>query len=223
MGGDSMQAFSPVENATIGVAAGTIEVTILQPILYFKNAAQQGLPLSMNPRVLYRGLGMSVTNMSELVMIQQQRFGLGILETPSKLVAEAGASSLSRGLVMSCGREGLFCAGYLGMGPAFSRELEEGKGWSPGTAKFVGCVGAGVIAATLSHPMDTIKTCMQGDVQRTNYGTVSETAKTLHAEGGLGAFFKGWHWRTGRMICAIFIMGQCKDVLSPLFFPHHFE
>lgn len=174
---------------------------------------------------------------------------------------------------MSCGREGLFCAGYLGMGPAFSRELEEGtlsdtalgdtsvmnrctytlhpptalavtiatrspqkrrfffligtgirwrrsgkhpvsrtvwdaqvsrtfpisglastntcnisgifflarffnilkkntkknpqgKGWSPGTAKFVGCVGAGVIAATLSHPMDTIKTCMQGDVQR---------------------------------------------------------
>lgn len=32
MGGDSMQAFSPVENATIGVAAGTIEVTILQPM-----------------------------------------------------------------------------------------------------------------------------------------------------------------------------------------------
>lgn len=124
--------------------------------------------------------------------------GLGILETPSKLVAEAGAGSLSRGLVMSCGREGLFCAGYLGMGPAFSRELEEGKGWSAATAKFVGCVGAGVISATLSHPMDTIKTCMQGDVTRTKFGTLTETAKTLHAEGGMGAFFKGWHWRTGR-------------------------
>ena len=33
MGGeDAMQNFSPVENATIGVAAGTIEVTILQPM-----------------------------------------------------------------------------------------------------------------------------------------------------------------------------------------------
>ena len=75
--------------------------------------------------------------------------------------------------------------------PAFTRELEEGSGWSAGKAKFVGCVGAGVIAATLSHPMDTIKTCMQGDVARIKYGTLTETAKTLHAEGGMGAFFKG--------------------------------
>lgn len=150
--------------------------------------------LSFNEMVASAFVGGALSGIAcgpmELVMIQQQRYGLGIFETPQKLVAEAGAASLSRGLLMSCGRESLFCAGYLGMGPAFSRELEEGKGWSAGSAKFVGCVGAGVIAALTSHPMDTIKTCMQGDVQGLKYGTVTETAKALHAEGGIGAFYK---------------------------------
>jgi hypothetical protein len=54
-------------------------------------------------------------------------------------------------------------------------------------------------------------------------GTIGETVSALHAEKGVRSFFKGWHWRTGRMICAMFIMGECKDVLSPLFFPQHFE
>ena len=35
-------------------------------------------------------------------------------------------------------------------------------------------------------------------------------------------FYKGWSWRTGRMICAVFVMGQCKDILGPLMFPHRF-
>ncbi len=29
----------------------------LQPTLYWKNAAQQGMPFTINPRVVYRGLG----------------------------------------------------------------------------------------------------------------------------------------------------------------------
>ena len=29
----------------------------LQPTIYWKNAAQQGLPFTADPRVLYRGLG----------------------------------------------------------------------------------------------------------------------------------------------------------------------
>ena len=33
-------------------------------------------------------------------------------------------------------------------------------------------------------------------------------------------FFKGWAFRTSRMICAIWLIGQCKDRLGPLFYPH---
>lgn len=255
----------------LGIAAGIIEVTILQPMLYCKNATQQKLPFTLSPRVLYRGLAMSVTNMAvltglqfpltgavtkavtggadrrlssaeqifsgfcggclsgfacapmELVMIQQQRFGGTLLTTPARILGEVGFTGLFRGLIMSCGREGLFTAGYLGIGPVITRTLQEDYNQSIAASKAGGAVGGGVIAATLSHPIDTIKTCMQGDIQRKEYGSLSETARTLFKESGPARFFRGWGWRTGRMICAVFIMNECKVQLAPLLFPHHFR
>ena len=67
----------------------------------------------------------------ELVMIQQQRFGTSLFATPSKVVAEAGVGSLfGRGLFMSCGREGVFTAGMLGLGPVMRRYASEKMGYS---------------------------------------------------------------------------------------------
>jgi len=63
------------------MGAGTIEVCLLQPMLYCKNATQQGLPFTLNPRTLYRGLGMSVINMSVLTGVQFPLTG-----TVSKLI-----------------------------------------------------------------------------------------------------------------------------------------
>jgi hypothetical protein len=265
-----MQKLSAVENMGVGVVSGAIEVIILQPMLYCKNATQQGLKLSLDPRVLYRGIGMSVTNMSiltglqfpltgmvanvmtgganrqmsgseqigagflggaisglacapmELSMIQQQRFGGSLLGTPMRIVSEFGLLTLMRGLVTSCGREGLFTAGVLGIAPVFANTLKEDYGFNE-LAKPCGAVGAGVVAATLSHPLDTIKTCMQGDIERKQYGTLTETAKTLLKEGGPQRFFSGWHWRTGRMICAVYLLSSCKDIFAPIMFPHHFK
>ena len=59
-----------MENVALGVCAGTIEVTLLQPMLYCKNAVQQSLPFTANPRVLYRGLSTSILNMSVLTGLQ---------------------------------------------------------------------------------------------------------------------------------------------------------
>jgi|NorSeaMetagenome_1021524.scaffolds.fasta_scaffold195270_2 hypothetical protein len=50
--------------------SGTVEVSLLQPMLYCKNAVQQARPFTLDPRVLYRGLLMSVTNMSVLTGAQ---------------------------------------------------------------------------------------------------------------------------------------------------------
>ena len=44
------QKMTPVDNTITGILAGTIEVTLLQPMLYCKNASQQGLGLSLDPR-----------------------------------------------------------------------------------------------------------------------------------------------------------------------------
>jgi len=266
---EAFQTLSPLQNALIGTAAGTIEVTILQPMLYCKNATQQKLGLSFDPRVLYRGLVMSVGNMAILsalqfpltnvitaaitggsprklsdiemiaagfgggalsgiaccpmegIMIQQQRFGQSLIATAGNMLRTYGAASFGRGMITSVGREGLFTMGYMGVAPVISQKIREDlPSVSPYQGKLLGAVGAGLIAATLSHPLDTIKTCMQGDQQRATYDSFSNTLSKLRSEGGL---FRGWSWRTGRMICAMFIMSECKERLSPLFFPDHFD
>ena len=262
-----VKLLSPVQNASLGGIAGTIEVIILQPMLYCKNATQQKLPLTLDPRVLYRGIGVSIGNMvvltgvqfpltgmvsrtitggqdrdlskgekvvagftggaisgfvcapMELIMIQQQRFGTSMLAAASRIVSEKGPLALFRGLETSCGREGLFTAGYLGMGPVFAEQLQAKYGLSASTSNFAGAAGAGMIAATLSHPLDTIKTCMQGDIERATYSDFMGTARTLLAEAGPLRFFNGWAFRTTRMICAIWLIGQCKNFFGSRLFP----
>ena len=263
---------SSLENIGLGVAVGTIGVCLLQPMLYCKNATQQGLPIFVSPTVYYRGLTMSVTNMSiltaiqfpltgfvqklftggearklspfeqigagflggvgsgvacapmELVLIQQQRFGTPLLATPGKILSVCGsqpAGGLFRGFLMACGREGLFTSGYMGVAPSLGAYLREDQGCSPYVAKMGGSIFSGILAASVSHPLDTVKTCMQGDIQKEKYGTVSQTFSALLKEEGPVRFFRGWTWRTGRMCIAMFLMNECRLVLGPTLFPHH--
>lgn len=56
-----MEVLSDSENLALGgVTAFVIGVT-LQPTLYWKNAAQQGMPFTVDPRVIYRGLGAALS------------------------------------------------------------------------------------------------------------------------------------------------------------------
>ncbi len=64
----------------------------------------------------------------ELVMIQQQRFGGNIVNTPSRLIQKSGVASLLRGLATACTRESIFTAGYLGISPVLQRNLRESQG-----------------------------------------------------------------------------------------------
>jgi len=57
-----MEQLSEGENVLLGSCAAFCEAIVLQPTLYWKNAAQQGLEFTLNPRVLYRGLGASLAN-----------------------------------------------------------------------------------------------------------------------------------------------------------------
>ena len=58
-------SLSDVENVIIGSASAVLVVASLQPTIYLKNAAAQGLPLSsssFHPRVLYRGVAVNLAN-----------------------------------------------------------------------------------------------------------------------------------------------------------------
>jgi len=76
-----------VENTTLGIVAGAIEAIATQPLTYAKNARQQGMPLTLNPRqltwpyhswlndlchcrLLYRGVTISAANDGVMVGCQ---------------------------------------------------------------------------------------------------------------------------------------------------------
>jgi len=265
-----LQKLSGGENCVLGMMAGAIEVCINQPQLYFKNARQQNLPLTLNPKILYRGLTISALNMGgltgiqfwlsgsiqkmmtggtrklssgeeimsgflggfisglpccvwELIMIQQQRFGGSLASTPGRMMGAHGPMVLLRGLTTASGREGIFTMGYLGVAPVVQRILTEQQGWGTYSAGFGGAVIAGVFASAVTHPLDTIKTCMQGDIERTKFVDVKNSYHTIVAEGGPTALFKGWGWRVSRMICAMFIINEVKVALAPVVFSSRFK
>ena len=58
------------ENFSLGVFAAFIEAICLQPTLYWKNARAQGLPFTLNPRIIYRGTAASVLNEMQMMGMQ---------------------------------------------------------------------------------------------------------------------------------------------------------
>ena len=70
MNGDKFSKLSPLQNTKLGLYCGVLEVLLLQPILYLKNATQQRLALTLNPKYLYRGLSASIVNMGALTAVQ---------------------------------------------------------------------------------------------------------------------------------------------------------
>ena len=67
---ERLQRLTPKENFVVGLAIGAIDVSTTQWILYCKNTSQQKLPLTFDPRVMYRGYTMSLTNMCVLSALQ---------------------------------------------------------------------------------------------------------------------------------------------------------
>jgi len=260
-----------LQNATVGMTIGVIEVLILQPLNYCKNMIQQGQPVSMNPAVMYRGVGANAVNMGgctmiqfaiggsakkwvagdknrplsapeemgcgllagmvsslwgsplELVMIQQQRKGHNTIET---LKSVATPSLAFRGILGCAIREALWTCGYLSIPPIVKSQLMTRY---PDTfnssekARIPAALLGGLFACYLTHPFDTVKTCMQGDIERKTYGTFTHTAKAVYAESGIPGFYRGASFRYGRMVCAVFIMDTLKDKISPILFPSAFE
>ena len=53
-------SLSPIEHTAIGAVAGSMEVLLMQPTIAIKNALQEGRPVPWSPKLLYRGLGVSL-------------------------------------------------------------------------------------------------------------------------------------------------------------------
>ena len=65
-----LQKLGDGQNAMLGVAAGGIEAAATQPLTYAKNCFQQRTPLSLVPRVVYRGTPASMAADGTLIGTQ---------------------------------------------------------------------------------------------------------------------------------------------------------
>jgi len=240
---------------------------MLQPFNYAKNMTQQRQPISLNPAVMYRGVGANCVNMGsctmiqfavggkfkkmvlgdddrhlslaeemvcgigagsvsalvgsplELIMIQQQRKGGSTLSTIGNI---ASPKTVVRGFTGAAIREALWTCGYLSIPPVVRRTLMENypeQFPDNNTARVPAALLGGLFACYLTQPADTIKTCMQGDIERTVYGTFTQTAGKLYGESGIPGFYRGATFRYGRMVCAVFIMDYLKDKVGEFLYP----
>jgi|Transcript_29672 hypothetical protein len=151
----------------------------------------------------------------DLTMLHQQKRLLGPLQTLQWIYTTHGPNTLWRGLIATAVREGLYTAGYLGLAPVFASRLSQlpGREESHLSNTLVGSMGAGVIAALLTHPSDTAKTVYQADIEGVKYTSATGSLPRLYEEGGISAFFRGCIPRTVRVCGAFFIVASMREGL----------
>ena len=176
---------------------------------------------------------------ADMLIIQQQKTGLSLAAQVNAISSEFGWGKFRKGLLPAIGRESLFTGGYLGLAPVLRGLLvktnpaifaEGGGGGTGGATEVRGkdkgnfasllasSLMAGVTAGVLTHPIDTIKTRMQGDLTAASpYSSVARTAGLLWQEGGMGKFFQGVAPRTARICIAVLIFNECNRIFSQAF------
>jgi solute carrier family 25 carnitine/acylcarnitine transporter 20/29 len=125
-GGNELQRLTSGENLLLGLAAGMGCKSLNYPLLHWKNKAQQGLPISYNPSIVYRGLPMAMMNLGGTTALQ---FGLtGLFQ--KLLAGGADSSQLSKEMEMLSS----FLAGFISGIPCSMYELtmiqQQGQGGS---------------------------------------------------------------------------------------------
>ena len=135
----------------------------------------------------------------ELIMIQQQRKG-GAAPTRLANIME-NPVNITRGFVGCAVREALWTCGYLSIPPVARRTLMDTY---PDTfdsndkARIPAALFGGLFGCYMTHPFDTIKTCMQGDIEREVYGNFFQTGSKIMKDSGFTGFYRGATFRYGR-------------------------
>ena len=109
----------------------------------------------------------------ELAMSQQQMKGCGLGATLKKLLRD-GPGTFYRGACGMAAREGIYCAGYMGILPAVRETIRKDYahtfwGKTEDRARVAAALVAGPVCTVVSHPPDTVKSCMQLDVEQSKF------------------------------------------------------
>lgn len=170
-----------------------------------------------------------LANPLEFVMIQQQLKGDGLVATMRSLLVDGpqGALTITRGTLGMMLREGIYCGGYLGIMPVVREEVVRRYPHSWGStddkARLCATIVAGPFCSFSSHPPDTVKTVLQGDMEGRAYTGYMQATRKIVAERGAAALWSGLPWRLFRQFVAVFLFDKIHADLAPKLFPHAFQ
>jgi hypothetical protein len=151
---------------------------------------------------------------TERVMTRQVA-GMSFTKTAVTIVQQGGARSLYAGLMATALRDGGFTAGIF-VGAPYMKGMLMPYIPSEKTATLAGSISAGVVVAVVTQAIDTIKTEQQSSEPNQSL-SVPKAAKKLYSENGVGTFFRGTHWRAGRVASGVTIMSMVGDQLVKKF------
>jgi hypothetical protein len=94
---DKLRSLDEHQNLGLGIVTGVVEQAVTQPLLFWKNSLQQGVPFTLSPRMVYRGTAASCTSMATLTGMQF--ISSGYLQ---KLVTGDAGARMTWGQEVSC-------------------------------------------------------------------------------------------------------------------------
>lgn len=148
----------------------------------------------------------------DLTVIQQGKLKVGPMEAVNAVVREGGVGKMWRGTMACAARESIYTAGYLGLGPVLTNKIKAANpGFGDLTASVLGSSAAGTMAALMTHPIDTAKTCVQSDLAGARYTSAMQALGEVYKKGGVRALYSGGAARTVRICGAFFIVGNIRE------------
>lgn len=153
----------------------------------------------------------------ELVILEQQKKTGNVPQTIRRLTQEAGLKVVARGWSATALREGPWSVAYLAGFPII-QEMIKNQIDDPTAAMVGSYVGAGAITggavAIVTHPIDTIKTCIQNDYQGTVIRNMRDAGRSIYKTKGLYGFFSGGVPRTVHCALTVAMISTLNMYLS---------
>lgn len=150
---------------------------------------------------------------ADLVTIHQQRLKKGPMETIQWIHRKYGFKGLYRGNMSCALREAIYTCGYLGMTPVLKDYIQEAGYFTSDLGSGLSAsLVAGIVSALMSHPVDTCKTVVQGDMDRSKYPNARTAASIINTEKGIPkGFYLGGLPRMLRNCGAFFVVGMLRE------------
>ena len=199
LAGESRQ-MTKVEEIGCGLGAGMISATWGTPLELFMIQQQRkgGNTLDTAKKALSGGyIGRGFLGCAGREVSRAEKRAAREIKFIELILTQAAAGTF-RAPSRHARTKGLWTVGYMSIPPIVRRSLRESfpdTFTSDDLARVPASLLGGLFACYLTQPMDTIKTCMQGDVEKKTFKSFLDTAKVLNAESGIQGFYRGATFR----------------------------